>query len=208
MTDGFHTYEARLDSDFDWAMMQGSLHFQERNDVWKSVRKITARLDDLAVPHALIGGIALFRHGYRRFTQNVDLLVAPEDFKNVRAELLRNGYRQSDRHERWVHDQETGVRIGFHLSGVQRCAEGRLRFEFPTPNSVSVRIQDTWCASLAALINIKLMSGIACRARMRDLADVQELIKAIRLPATFVNALDPVVQAAFRDVWCEPEPED
>ena len=51
------------------------MHFDKENAVHKTLRKITTRLGDLGIPYALVGGMAMFFHGYRRFTEDVDLLV-------------------------------------------------------------------------------------------------------------------------------------
>ena len=39
--------------------------------------------------------------------------------------------------------------------------------------------------------------------RLKDLADVMELIKVLNLPADFVNQLHPYVQPKFRELWSE-----
>ena len=41
----------------------------------KRVQRISRRLDELGIPFVVVGGIAMFHHGFRRFTEDVDLLV-------------------------------------------------------------------------------------------------------------------------------------
>ncbi len=62
-------------------MDQGGSHFRKDNDVFKSLRRIVRRLDDLGLPYAVVGGLALFEHGFERFTVDVNLLVTPETLK-------------------------------------------------------------------------------------------------------------------------------
>ncbi len=61
-------YEELLDRDLDWALREGSMHFEEKSAVHQTLRKITKRLDELRIPYAVVGGMAMFLHGYRRFT--------------------------------------------------------------------------------------------------------------------------------------------
>ena len=44
---------------------------------------------------------------------------------------------------------------------------------------------------------MKLASGISAPHRLKDLADVQELIKIKKLDADFANKLDPYVRAKY-----------
>ena len=67
------TYEDRLDRDWGWALSEGSRHFEEKSAVQSAMRKVARRLADLNIPYAVAGGMALFRYGLRRFTEDVDL---------------------------------------------------------------------------------------------------------------------------------------
>jgi hypothetical protein len=64
-------YERRLDTDFDWAIREGSMHFEGKSGVHATLEKITRRLNELHIPYAVAGGMALFFHGLRRFTKDV-----------------------------------------------------------------------------------------------------------------------------------------
>ena len=55
--------------------------------------------------------------------------------------------------------------------------------------------------ALDKLIELKLASGMSAPHRLRDLADVQDLIARLGLPLTLADQLDPSVQAAYRDLW-------
>src|SRR5437667_10002378 len=86
------TYVALLDGDLEWALREGSMHFEENNAVHKALRKIAARLEGLGIPYAVVGGMAMFFHGYRRFTEAVDLLVTPEGLQDIHRRLEGLGY--------------------------------------------------------------------------------------------------------------------
>lgn len=55
--------------------------------------------------------------------------------------------------------------------------------------------------TLEKLIELKLASGMSAPYRLRDLADVQDLIIRLRLPLTLADRLAPSVQGAYRDLW-------
>jgi hypothetical protein len=50
------------------------------------------------------------------------------------------------------------------------------------------------------LIELKLASGISAPDRLKDLADVQELIKLRKLDSTFAENLDPYVRGKFLEL--------
>jgi hypothetical protein len=77
------TYEQRLDRNRGWALQEGSLHFEGGSAVHLSLRKIVTRLEHLGISYAVAGGMALFLHGFRRFTEDVDILVTREDLHKI-----------------------------------------------------------------------------------------------------------------------------
>jgi hypothetical protein len=54
--------------------------------------------------------------------------------------------------------------------------------------------------SLEKLIELKLASGISAAHRLKDLADVQELIKIRGLDADFAAKLNPYVRAKYLEL--------
>ena len=104
-------YEHLLDRDLNWALREGSMHFEERNAVHTALRKITKKLDELGIPYALVGAMGMFFHGYRRFTEDVDLLVTREGLKKVHEELEGAGYLPLFHGSKHLRDTDAGVRI-------------------------------------------------------------------------------------------------
>ncbi len=51
--------------------------------------------------------------------------------------------------------------------------------------------------ALQRLIELKLASGMTAPHRLRDLADVIDLIRAVKLPAEVASDLDPYVRQTF-----------
>src|SRR5882757_3358395 len=91
-TPGVPIYEELLNRDPRWALSEGSRHFEEDSAVFKALHNITSRLKALGIPYAVVGGMALFRHGLRRFTEDVDLLVTKNDLKVIHEKLEGLGY--------------------------------------------------------------------------------------------------------------------
>jgi hypothetical protein len=56
----------------------------------------------------------------------------------------------------------------------------------------------------AAFINDKLASYLSARDRLRDAADVQSLIKRLKLPLGFARRLAREVRPAYRRLWTRP----
>ena len=52
-------YEQLLDRNLDWALREGSMHFERESAVYKSLHKIAQRLDALGIPYAVVGGMAM-----------------------------------------------------------------------------------------------------------------------------------------------------
>src|SRR4051794_2638739 len=86
------TYEVRLAREPRWALAEGSKFFEGKSAVQDTLRKITARLRELGIAYAVVGGMALFNHGFRRFTEDVDLLVTLEGLQEIHRQLEGLGY--------------------------------------------------------------------------------------------------------------------
>ena len=46
-----------------------------RPATWDDVKTIARYLDDAGAQYALVGGYAVARHGFNRFTEDIDVLV-------------------------------------------------------------------------------------------------------------------------------------
>jgi hypothetical protein len=54
---------------------------------------------------------------------------------------------------------------------------------------------------LPKLVELKLASGMTNPGRLKDLADVLELIKVLSLPIDFAEQLDSFVRARYKALW-------
>ena len=72
---------------------------------------------------------------------------------------------------------------------------------FPDPSLVNTERDDVRWLSLPALVELKLASGMTAPGRLKDVADVQELIRILRLPADFDGQLSSFVREKYRELW-------
>src|SRR5947209_14846792 len=110
-------YEQLLDRDARWALKEGSMHFERESAVHKALEAIARRLEELGIPYAIAGGIALFFHGYRRFTEDVDVLVTAAGLAEIHRHLAGLGYLPPFSGSQNLRDTNSGVRIEFLVSG-------------------------------------------------------------------------------------------
>ena len=195
------SYHDRLDADFEWALREGSLHFEEKSGVQTTLKKICKRLDELAIPYVVAGGMALYRHGFRRFTEDVDLLVTRDGLKAIHEALDGLGYMHVFKGSKKLRDAETGVQIDFLITG-DYPGDGKPKpVAFPDPSQVAVHIDGINVISLPKLVELKLASGMSNANRMKDLADVMEVIKILKLPNEFGQTLSEYVRPKFDELW-------
>ncbi|MBI2192376.1 MAG: nucleotidyltransferase family protein [Planctomycetes bacterium] len=197
-------YEELLDNDLGLALKEGSMHFEKESAVHKTLRRLAQRLEALDIPYVLVGGMALFLHGYRRFTEDVDILVTPDGLHKIHQQLEGLGYVALFDGSKSLRDTETGVRIEFLVSG-QFPGDGKPKpVCFPSPQQVGSEMEGIRCINLRSLVELKLASGMA-PGRRKDLADVQELIKILHVPAEWAQQLNPFVRDLFGQIWSETQ---
>ncbi|MEZ0266988.1 MAG: hypothetical protein ACAI43_19840 [Phycisphaerae bacterium] len=97
--------------------MELSKFFEGTDAVHESLRRIAAKLDELKIPYAVAGGMALNAHGYRRATVDVDVLVSPDGLARVHAALEGLGYVPPFAGNKQLRDTQTSVRIEFLVAG-------------------------------------------------------------------------------------------
>lgn len=194
-------YERRLDEDGEWAMDEGDRFFRGDSEALKSMRILAQRLDDLGVSYAVLGGMALNAHGFRRFTDDVDVRVTRDGLTVIRANLDTFGLLAPIADGKTLRDTERGVRIDFFVAGTYPGDRKPKPVAFPEPGCVAVKLGEVNYINLPTLVDLKLASGMTNFGRMMDLADVQEVIKAPSLSRDFAEELSPYVRAKYAELW-------
>ena len=205
-TTQIESYESRLERNREWAMQEASRFFEGKSEIHDTLKKITQKLRDLGIDYVVVGGLAMFQHGYRRFTEDVYILVTREGLKEIHHRLEGLGYLPPFQGSKNLRDMEHGVRIEFLLTG-EFPGDGKPKpVAFPIPGSVAEEIEGVRYITLPALVELKLASGMTNSERMKDLADVLELIKVLNLPQTFADSLNPFVRDQFTRLWQDAHP--
>lgn len=180
---------------------EGSRFFVKEGDVYETLRALVARLSQERLESAVIGAMALVAHGYRRFTEDVDVLMTPETLRLFREKLLGAGYLLAFSEATTFRDTRTGVKIEVMTTG-EYPGDGKPKpVAFPDAVQARVEKEDLWVITLEKLIELKLASGLTAPHRLKDLADVQELILHLRLPLDLAERLDESVRSEYRRLW-------
>lgn len=196
------TYEEKLDRNVEWALLEGSMHFEERSAVHTTMRNLTQALNDLGVDYAIAGSMAMFLHGFRRFTEDVDVLVTREGLAKIHDALEGRGYVKPFEASKNLRDSRTGVKIDFLIAG-QYPGDGKPGpIAFPEPHTASLVIDGMRVLTLPKWTELKLISG-RLPARRRDWADVQDAIRTLKLPHEFSNELDLSLRDSYNQLWDE-----
>lgn len=177
--------------------------FLERGPVHKTLRALAERLDGESIPYAIIGAMALYLFGYKRFTTDVDLLMTPAGLERFRDRLVGRGYTAGFPGARKTfRDPLTGVKIDVITSG-EYPGDGKPKsVSFPDPEVAAVELRGLRVIALENLIELKLASGLSSPYReLVDRADVQRLIEEIGLPLEFAEKLDSSVRSEYRHLW-------
>lgn len=197
-------YEQVLRKGGDPMLREASAQFEGSGRLHSTLRRLAQRLDQENIPYGLLGGLALAEHGYPRLTEDIDLLMTPAGLERFRERFVGRGYRPAfPDAKKTFRDTETGVRIEIVTTG-EYPGDGLpkpVAFPDPAAPETTILAEGIRVVTLVTLIELKLASGASAPHRLRDLADVQDLIIRLELPLSFAGCLDSSVQAAYRDLW-------
>jgi hypothetical protein len=151
--------------------------------------------------------MALGEHGYVRMTDDVDIVLTKPGLERFVATCVGRGYVPAfPGAARAFRDVDTGVRIEVLVTG-EYPGDGKPKaVAFPAPEESSVDVGGIRVIDLPRLVELKLASGMTAPDRLRDLADVQELIRAESLDAPFAARLDPSVRGKFLELVATVRP--
>jgi len=172
-----------------------------RSALWIRPRHLVRTLDAQGIPYAIVGGMALNEFGYRRVTVDVDVLLTPDGLAAFRAAHLGRGYSEQFPGSRSLRDTEYGINIDVVLTGAYPGDGKPKPVAFPDPDTAAERGARVALLPLALLVELKLASGMTAPDRLKDLADVQELIRINRLPRTLAAELNPFVRDKYIELW-------
>jgi hypothetical protein len=94
------------------------------------------------------------------------------------------------------------VKIEFLIAG-EFPGDGKEKpVAFPDPATVAIEMDGIKVLRLESLVELKLASGMTGGlSRLKDFADVIQLITSKKLPREFVEGLNPYVREKFLELW-------
>ena len=142
------------------------------SDVHMALERVTRKLDELEIPYAVCGALAVNAHQHQRATTDVDLLLTPAGLAKFKLHALGLGWLEKFPGSRGVRDMERRVPIDFLVTG-GFPGDGTPRgVVFPDPAEAAIDINGRKYLTLAKLVELKLASGLSAPDRLKDFADV------------------------------------
>jgi predicted nucleotidyltransferase len=177
-------------------------YFMGEGSLNRALAHLAADLEEHGIDYVVIGAVALFAHGYPRLTEDIDLVFTAEGINKFHEQLIGVGYVPAFPGARKrLRSTRDGVRIDVIASG-EYPGDGKPKpVRFPNPLEASVEIDGVRFATLEKLIELKLASGMTAPDRLKDLADVQEMIKIRRLDSEFADKLNPYVREKYLELF-------
>lgn len=201
MSDPSLTLPRELEERLVAGAREASRFFVAQSDVHRALERLADRLRRLDVPYAIIGAMALNAYGYRRTTSDVDVLLTREGLARFKEAWLGRGYVERFPGSRGLRDATTGVEIDVVVAGDYPGDGEEKPIAFPDPSESAVRGERYALLPLTTLVELKLASGMTAPHRLRDLADVIELIRLHRLERSWAEELHPYVRDKFVELW-------
>jgi len=195
-------YEQRLKNGTELWVQEASDFFEQKSTVHHSLKKLALSLKESGIPYAVVGALALAQQGFLRMTVDIDILLTPEGLQKFRSEFEGRGYIPAFAgSKKSFRSSSSGVRIDVLLTG-EYPGDGRPKsVSFPDPAQTSFESNGISFLQLERLIELKLASGISAPHRVRDLADIQDLIREAKLPLDLAEKLDESVRSTYQELW-------
>jgi hypothetical protein len=189
---------------FEAALRNAEEFFMGDAKVQRALTALAKSLDEIGVPYAIAGAMALNAYGYERVTTDVDVILTREGLAKLKEAKLGLGYVEKFPGSHGLRDTENNVEIDVLIAG-EFPGDGKPKpIAFPDPTT-ALRVGAHRIVSLPKLVELKLASGMTAPHRLKDLADVLELVRALKLPVAFADSLDPYVREKFRELHAAAE---
>lgn len=170
-------------------------------NVHRALERLTRLLEESEIPYAILGAMALNEYGIRRVTEDVDVLFSRQGLAEFKRRFLGRGYVDKFEGSKGFRDTENDVPIDVLLAG-DYPGDGKPKaIAFPDPALEARRGERVRLLSLERLIELKLASGMSAPHRLRDFADVLDLIRSCHLDAAFEERIHESVRPRFRELW-------
>ncbi len=177
--------------------------FAGRDAVHKTMRRIVKRLEKANIPYAVVGGMAVYAHGYRRTTDDLDLLLTPAGFEEFKRLFVPKKYELHARLSRRFTDRANDVTVDILVTGLFPGSGKPGPISYPDPAAVNETIKKIRVVDLVTLIQMKLPAR-----RYQDFADVVNMIRFNDLEESFAERLHPSVRRDYIECLDEKRRDD
>jgi hypothetical protein len=158
---------AEAETEFFDGVRQAAEFFMGKADVQRALQMLADRLEQLEIPYAIVGAMAMNEYGYRRVTEDVDVLLTREGLDRFKQHWLGKGYVEKFEGSRGLRDTENAVPIDVIVTG-DYPGDGRPKsVVFPDPADHARRGSRVRLLSIGKLIELKLASGMSAPHRLR-----------------------------------------
>jgi len=186
---------------FEAALDRIGAYFMGSSPVQKTATQIARLLREMKIDYAIAGALCLAAHGVVRATEDVDVLISREGLERFKEAWLGRGYVDVRPGGKAVRDTVNGVKVDFLIEG-DYPGDGKPKpVKFPSPALAGTDAGRARVVDLNHFVEMKLASGMTAPHRLQDLADVQRLIAAAKLPRDLAAQLDPYVRAKYEELW-------
>jgi len=181
---------------------EGLRYFMGEGTLQGTLAQLSSDLKQRGIDYIVIGAVALMAYGYPRFTEDIDLVLTSDGLEAFHRELIGLGYAPAfPGAKKRLRSTRDGVPIEVIVAG-EYPGDGKPKpVSFPVPATSFTEIDGVRIVTIEKLIELKLASGMTAPDRLKDLADVQELIKVRGLTEEFAAALNTYVREKFLELY-------
>src|SRR5205807_2484756 len=97
---------------------------------------LVKRLKKADIPYAVVGGLALIAHRYRRVTTDVNVLLTPQGLAEFQKRFVTKHYKRVPGRRRRFTDRANGVTVGFLVTGLFPGTGEPGPISYPDPDEV------------------------------------------------------------------------
>ncbi len=182
-------------------MSEGDRFLSGKGLVHETLARLAKRLRELEIPYAVAGGMALYSHGFRRVTDDIDLIVTKSDLLLLHQRLDGLGYLRPFETSKNLRDVQSNVKIEFLVAG-EYPGDGKPKpISFPDPRTATEFLEGLQVLTISKLIELKIASGMTGAGRTKDIGDVEQLVQVLHVPRSMSEQLHEYVRPKFIELW-------
>ncbi len=177
-------------------------YFLKQSPIHRAAHRLAHTLNEMEIPFAIVGALAVNAHGHVRTTEDVDILLRPKDLIVFKKAWLGRGWVEKFAGSRGIRDAVDQINIDVLLAG-DFPGDGLPKpVVFPDPATVvTVESNGIPVLNLVTLLELKIACGMTTKHRPRDLDDAIQLIRRNHLSRAFGVELNAYVRENYDELW-------